>query len=243
MKEYKRYCPTCHKQLTYGSNSALWLATKHNASCKSCSSLSRASNQRVADLTILLNESPETYYWLGFLVADGTVSTTRLRLTVAIKDKPHLLKFAKYINYTGSFNEKPHSISIAVMDTTVVKMLRSKFDINSNKTCNPSRYEIPNTDLGLAFIAGFIDGDGSIMHQWKRLDYRLAIKLHGSWEQFLLQINKLLSNSITTRINTYGYAQFCLTNTSELLELKRKITDLNLPILNRKWDIINEHTN
>lgn len=54
--------------------------------------------QRNKKLYKLLENSPEAYYWLGFLFADGHFTqSNRLVLSVSIKDKVHLERFIKFI--------------------------------------------------------------------------------------------------------------------------------------------------
>lgn len=49
-------------------------------------------------LSKLLEDTPEKWYWLGFLFADGHLSMRgRLALSLAKKDKEHLEKFSEYM--------------------------------------------------------------------------------------------------------------------------------------------------
>lgn len=236
MKEYKRICKECNKELIYKSFSACWLANKNGSICKSCAS--KIKSIKLSDLSILLKECNESYYWIGFLLADGNFTKGRLKLTLAIKDEDHLRSFAKYINYKGSFNKKESHISVSAMDIDIVNKICKKFDIKQNKTYNPTNMLLKNNELYYSLIAGFIDGDGCIKRQNKRKDFSLTIKLHSSWKSFLNQINNIISIKNTTKINNCGYASFSLSNTTELKKLKNNIIKCNIPIMKRKWDII-----
>lgn len=50
------------------------------------------------NLEKLLLDVPETYYWIGFILADGHISkNNRLVVTLSVKDKNHLIKLQKYL--------------------------------------------------------------------------------------------------------------------------------------------------
>lgn len=52
------------------------------------------------------------------------------------------------------------------------------------------------------------------------------------------EFNSLICEENFCKINSSGYAVLTITNTEILKVLKEKILVLNLPLLNRKWDII-----
>ena len=49
---------------------------------------------------ILLEDSPEVYYWIGYLFADGTIDKFyNIQLSCGLKDKQQLIKFSKFIKW------------------------------------------------------------------------------------------------------------------------------------------------
>lgn len=48
----------------------------------------------------------------------------------------------------------------------------------------------------------------------------------------------MISNKNLTKLDSRGYVKFTISNTEDLKKLKIKILSLNLPILARKWDVI-----
>ena len=46
----------------------------------------------------LLNRSPNSDYWIGMLLADGTISTLRNQITLGLKDLDHIQKFHSYLD-------------------------------------------------------------------------------------------------------------------------------------------------
>jgi len=213
--------------------------------CPDCYAKSRTgeNSKCLADLNILLEESLITYYWIGFLLADGNFTDSRLKLKLAKKDNNHVKKFAQYIKYQGSLGDEENSLS--VMNTGYVSMLNNKFNINNRKTYNPPNITwIKDKNLLLSLIVGFIDGDGYIGKQYKRNDCILRIKCHSSWLDNLQYMTNTLYDLVylspsKVKINNQGYASVNIGNSIVLKNIKLKTIEFNLPILERKWNLIN----
>ena len=241
MYKKTRICECCGKELTYGSYSAWHLAEKNHSICKSCASKKRT--KKLNNLSVLLEDTPESYYWIGFLLADGHFSEKRIVVGLGEHDKDHLEKFAKYINYGGKLRivkREPHNgVYLAAMDTEVVEKLREKFDIKSNKTYNPPKTLswVPE-DLFLCLLAGIIDGDGCITNFHKRKDVFLRIKQHSSWLPILNEIGKFLGKEKQVKVDRNGYAELLITGYPFIRDLKKRLMAYNLPLLPRKWDKI-----
>lgn len=111
-------------------------------------------------------DTEEKAYWLGFIFADGCImsNTYSFELTLGLKDKNHIDKFIRSINYSGKIYTKKHSVSCC---------LRSKhlWTTLNNYGCTPKKsltLNFPeltifkNRDLLIPFIRGYFDGDGCI---------------------------------------------------------------------------------
>ena len=241
MYEKTRICECCGKELTYGSYSAWHLAEKNHAICKSCASKKRA--KRLNDLNVLLEETPETYYWMGFLLADGHFDNgKRIVVGLAEHDRDHLEKFAKYVGYQGtistvkknSYNAVHSAVRLSAMDTEVVGKLCEKFDIKSNKTYNPPKTLnwIPE-DLFLCLLAGFIDGDGTINES------SIRIKVHAAWFNILLEFcNRLGLPEKNVSLNKEGYCVFYINRIDANNFFKDLIFNKIIPFMGRKWSNI-----
>jgi len=209
---------------------------------------------RFANLDILLNDDNITYYWIGFIMADGNIINNRLRIRISDKDENHLLRFKKYVKFDKKLNygktiinnKQYNWVGISMMDTKYIKKLSDKFDIRNNKTYIPCNIKNINDDnLLLSLITGFIDGDGSIRNQFNRKDFNLRIKCHKNWYNnldFILKtIIRITDEDCKTSVKLVDngkYAIMSITNTKTLKILKNKIIKLNIPYLYRKWDII-----
>lgn len=162
-----------------------------------------------------------------------------MKFTLKKEDAEQVHKFGSFINYTGSYGNSEISESIFCKDIDTVKKICEKFDINPQKTYNPPKTLLKfDSNLLISLLAGFIDGDGRISHPFNRKDFFLTIKNHSSWISILQEFNSLICKENFCRINSSGYAVLNITNSEYLKELKRKVIKLNIPILPRKWNII-----
>lgn len=210
--------------------------------------IKRNYDQRQSDLSILLEDTNETYYWIGFLLADGHISNrNELIITLSIKDKDQIEKFAKFIKcknirYITRKRDKIQFISIRVRDKINIPKFVEKFNWNHQKTYYPPNIQIENYDLFLSFLTGFIDGDGSIRKVNNCNSFHVFIMIHANWLQVLEKWRSILVNNYEINIpNIKIYNDKCrmiITNTILTKRIKNDILKLNLPYMERKWDII-----
>lgn len=190
------------------------------------------------DCSILLTESLETYYWIGFILADGHIhNNVRLKVALAAKDKEHLLKLKAFLK-VENYLEYPTYSEFSIMDSVILRKFCKKFSIEQNKTekaANLSR--VSKTKLKALFI-GFIDGDGSINKQSNRDDHCLQIKCHAAWLDNLTLFSKQFLQRDQAYLNKLGYAVLHIGTKKVLQDLKQFATIHNLPKLERKWNKI-----
>jgi DNA-binding transcriptional regulator WhiA len=119
-------------------------------------------------------DSPEKAYWIGFLMADGSIVNQdnryrRLGLLLAQKDKEHLEKFCSFLNWNGpiqkriinTFGKQYSEVKVQVSSKQLVNDL-IQYGIIPRKTGQEQIKNIPFRFLR-DFIRGYFDGDGSIM--------------------------------------------------------------------------------
>ena len=153
------------------------------------------------NLERLLDNSLQSNYWLGFILADGYINkNVRLRIVLSEVDKVLLYNFCSYLGIDDSninfYKKKIGNIeykyvSISIMDSMIIPKLTIKYNINAKKTYNPPTINYKASAENIALYIGFIDGDGSIRKLYNRQDYNISIKCHKSWYTFLseLQVN------------------------------------------------------
>ena len=238
---YIKYCEKCGKEQKYKTLRTYRNALKSNSVCKSCAK-GECSNNNVKRL---LSEELESFYWMGFTAADGHIGNNkRILIGLSSKDEEHLKRFSDYVgikNISRRNNGKFKSSYVSAQDSKYVPMIALKYGLTHNKTSNPPDVEILakfKKDEILSFIIGFIDGDGSIKHCYKRKDWVIAIKTHHSWLNILSFFQKTVCGKETAKINKEGYANMTITDVPATVALKRFALEHDLPIMERKWNII-----
>jgi hypothetical protein len=144
-------------------------------------------------------DTPEKAYWLGFLMADGSISKNGYycALSLATKDKDHLNKFAEIFNlpvhdgkrFDKRTNHTYYWSTVTITNKYVVDTL-----INLGM-CNNKTYRletdlfinIPN-EIKRDFIRGYFDGDGSANGN--------KISITSCSENFLIMIGDHIINSL-----------------------------------------------
>lgn len=212
-------------------------------------SLSFARNSNVK---MLLSGSLISFYWVGFILADGHISNNnRLKIVLSNKDSEHLNSLATFLstNVRNSVakvgNKKFNTVTISCKDIDNIPVICDIFGIKANKTKNPPDfYDYMFTEEQLlALIVGFIDGDGNISMLHNRTDVNLRIKCHRSWLSNLGYIENIIYNYTDvplkspplTKINNQGYAQLVISNNKVIKAVKQFAIDKKLPIMQRKW--------
>lgn len=202
----------------------------------------------------IFTESLNSYYWLGFLLADGHFSKNKvIEVNLALADLEHLEKFKKFTKSNNpitietkshGFNKDKPSARFRICDQHNIRYLCNKFNITNHKTKNPPLLRIPEmTDNQfLALVIGYIDGDGYICK--RRNHYELTLTVHVNWLDNL----RLIENNIRiitgigyknnlSKITKRGFARLCL-NSKVIIYLKQFIQEHALPVLERKWAIV-----
>lgn len=208
------------------------------------------SSEFLSNIGVLLDDTPESYYWMGFILADGHISEdNRLIVTLHKKDKNHLRKLVEYVQaeHQERAGNSKTKVSFAIKNQKIIPLIKEKFDINHQKTYNPPSNDLySDADISLltCLLCGFIDGDGNISFQHKRKDIKMRIQIHGSWLKWLEDICERLKKELPDisisypKINKRGYSDWVIANHIVVNYLKQTAIDNNLPILERKWSKI-----
>lgn len=132
----------------------------------------------------LLEETPEKYYWLGFLLADGHFEDKkhpRITCNLANKDRAHLEKLADFLGTHVKSEPTRPLVALSVRGADVIREIILKYDIAANKTtCPPNIQSYGLTDVfALCVIIGFMDGDGCISDNGLRIHGDVGV--HETW--------------------------------------------------------------
>lgn len=142
-------------------------------------------------------DTEEKAYWLGFLFADGYVSSRSYTIELALSsvDKDHIEKFKKFL-------QDDRDGSVIKVSKVSEKYERARYLVGSfhlhQTLCNlgcipnksltlvfPSIEIFKQQDLIFDFIRGYVDGDGCLYNQHGRL----CLEILGT-ENFLMGIKK-----------------------------------------------------
>lgn len=208
----------------------------------------RIRTSHIGSLDNLLLDHPISYYWIGFLFADGHLSVDgKLVCNLSIKDKSHLNKLANYLNVNVNNNIK--FPGICIQDKHKANYLRQKYDWHHRKTYNPPSLELYenlfcNKEFFVSWLIGFLDGDGSIVRDKRRIqDIGFIVGCHINWDSFLKLIAKYLAYhfhldkppEVRKSINnTHRMSRFGTHNKDILFRLWYYANKYQLPFLERK---------
>jgi len=155
-------------------------------------------------------ENEKSFYWAGFIAADGCVfqrgNNKQLIISLSEKDIDHLIVFKNDIKFNGKIYTTiaKHNLTNPKWNNSVKKGIRitssqifedlKQFNIIPNKT---KTYSFPkwleSHELVNHFMRGYIDGDGSFFIDNNRS--RICFELRGNCN-FLASFQKIIENSL-----------------------------------------------
>lgn len=115
--------------------------------------------------------TPESAYWLGFILADGCVTNQNyLKIALASKDKDHLEKFKRSIQTEAPIKDTiigKNKLSCLNICSKKICLVLNSYGINQRKSCSHGTPKIPSKLLAQMYL-GYFDGDGWIHNLKKR---------------------------------------------------------------------------
>ena len=166
------------------------------------------------DESFFTRDTAESFYWAGFIAADGCVFYTRpnktsgfLGIGLSSVDRDMLIKFKECIRFNGQIKDKattkhnPNGTSkIQISRVSIVKSLE-RFNIVPNKT---KVYTFPNWikfhSLVNHFMRGYLDGDGSFYITKQSNRNHLCFSLCGT-KEFLNDYRNILASNCNLKLN------------------------------------------
>lgn len=194
-------------------------------------------------------DTEEKAYWLGFLYADGTISSqspdkrSRFEVKLALKysDISHLKKFNVFMEYKG-MNLK----AISQNSTLGIKWVISNkhlWETLNNLGCVPKKSLIlkypdinifKNKNFIFDFIRGYNDGDGCISYSVRNDKVSPSVSMVGT-KDFLSGVQKALGN-IGHLYNKGKYYTFSIGSRKDIEKYFSLTYDNPSIYLDRKYD-------
>lgn len=193
--------------------------------------------KKKGSLLPLLECNAEARYWMGFLLADGHFSASRLRVALSIQDKAHLTQLQKFLRGPSIHVERDGEVcALSIMHTEAMNALRELWQIENRKTEKPPVFNHLTSEELKDVIVGFIDGDGCVSFQTGRNYTRIAIKCHVAWLPILQLFSDTLHSGTSPKahVTSEGYAIVNICQKQIVTELGERAS--TLPALRRKWD-------
>lgn len=143
-------------------------------------------------------DTEEKAYWLGFLYADGNISSEgfRLEINLSITDLNHMKKLATFLNLTNDIRLSANGEICRISARS--KHLWEQLNIKGCTPCKSLTLKFPNaaifsnSQLIYDFIRGYCDGDGCLTVYKKNNSVVTELNFVGT-ENFLLEVEKKLN--------------------------------------------------
>lgn len=251
------YSSGCRDEILSRLPDRSWRSITHQAGLLGL----RRENQGNSTLGRLLEDTPEAFYWIGFILADGYIHPRQDSLSFGLSHRDHtqVERFAAFVgtsvsvyNTSGGYSSDTKVSRVDIHNVHLIPKLAHKFDLRPRKTYNPPADLCPsNPDLFIAMLVGFIDGDGCITPRPGRSP-TIMFENHESWKSIFQKWVKHLytlgdftsySNRVTnlprvSRDPKKLTVRLRLTNPRLVGWLNEKRKALALPVLERKWKVI-----
>lgn len=192
----------------------------------------------------------EDAYWLGFLLADGYISGGTkpfIQIKLGAKDKQHLEKFLRYMQYdsfepiketTGGAYTKDNLCYVIKISCKQISENLKQYGLNGAKSEKEIPFLLNNKELEKHYIRGIIDGDG-----WLR-ETQAGFGICGSYEVMSYikdyihnNIVNVENNNITKHGSIYKFELSSKIKTELILNYFYK--DANI-YLERKFNIFKQ---
>lgn len=187
----------------------------------------------------------------GFLASDGNINKEKntIRLELNQKDD-YILKTIKTLTdsdskifyYSKPKYQKPnefiHCCRLSITSKQMVEDLRKNFNVIEGKTRRLGPPKNLTNEQKLAFIIGYVDGDGSINFRSDTNDVRFYIcsSSLAIMEWIRDVINKNFNIFMNIRTYSDGRLYQMSANCKKALKIINKLRQIQCPRLARKWD-------
>lgn len=236
----------------YPTKSQKYLCKKLNKNWHAIQELARKrkirrkiSVRRCGTLEPLLNDTLESYYWLGLIIADGYISKDgHFMLSQSEKDKDNVYRLARYLKskvYSyksiGYYTKKLKiTYRVNIYDKKLGLKIRNMLGLSETDQKTYTKLDmsfIPNYYCARALLCGIIDGDGY------RATHSYRIMCHKSQLDTFIDLQNKLDIPMNIRLvyrkdknETYCVVSI---NNKESQTLRQFAKSHKLPVSTRKF--------
>jgi len=160
--------------------------------------------------------NPQSLYWAGFLMADGSIVENEVKLEISCKDKNHIKKFKNFLKSNHKITERSNrnTVQIQFTDEKIVNDLsyygiiqQKSYGTEAKNECKDSRH----------FWRGMVDGDGSVVIDRGYLKISLT-GVKNLIEQFSRYFYSITSRELTVSKNDKKSNSFRITTAGSYAE-------------------------
>jgi len=212
--------------------------TKKASVLKLKSKLPNKFNKKSCDDNYFAGSSLQSCYWAGFLAADGCIIQSGnhkvLFLGLSVKDENHIKLFCRHINFSGSVYKNKNYRTIKISSDKLCSDLQNKFNLTPRKTKTLKPPKLTG-QKALAFIIGYIDGDGSI---FTTKTNHIGFNVVGT-AAMMNWIRNTLNRQLAADIKTvYKEGSLCkiMLSKNKCLRVLKKLDKVKVSKLSRKWE-------
>ncbi len=200
--------------------------------------------------------------WAGYLAADGCISDKgRLALGIASKDRTHVEDLIRYMGFTGRIYDyvRPykdlkvkkygkistyagvlHTSSVQIQCPAVCVQLATHWNITPRKTHTLIPPNLTDDRLIVAYLSGFIDGDGWIVEDKSTAHTQYNIGVMGTTEMMTwvkVTFDRLVGGTDRAALQPTESTNICDYKVSgvKVYWLAKLFLSLDVPRLERKW--------
>lgn len=120
--------------------------------------LSKSERNRKVDFNPFSLTTDESYYWLGYLIADGNIHKVENGISIVSKDLDHLNKWHNFTKNPGKIQLRKSGCGTSKFSNKEVKTWLISIGVMPNKTFTVDL----NISLNWPIVRGLFDGDGCI---------------------------------------------------------------------------------
>ena len=196
-------------------------------------------------------------YWAGFIAADGCISKNTVIVSLDELDLSHLQLLREFLNSTHlitppRISRKDKCHRFVFRSPYIIADLGKYFNVKQKKTFTLQPPPIQEWEYKLAYLIGFIDGDGCIYTTHFTKPYvfdKMTFSIFANYNMlnWMIDIFKEINPNINNKSDhlyrhTKTHAAF-QASSYQMTNILKVLNNIDVPKLARKWDNVTNFDN